>query len=341
MLPIRKLKGSRVDAELIRKYQRQIDEICSCKPTLSSAVAMLKCAVAQITEGIPLATADSEVVWWTKAFLRACEDHHSDLLTLAPWLALDDAPKGFWLNAESEVRAGNDTDAMSYLRIQLAKLDTRATLNDISQLPTTVLPSIENLLANARDEARDWLIKLRDALSQGAQNAVGRIRLITELSRTCHEFAAMDYSFLYCPARELFATGYNFSDLKLDASYYDLLASEARLVSYIVVAQSGFGQEHWFALGRLLTSSGRLPALLSWSGSMFEYLMPLLVMPNYEHTLLDRTYQAIVRRQIGYGQQRGVPWGISESGYNATDAQRNYQYKAFGVPGLGLKRGLR
>ncbi len=89
--------------------------------------------------------------------------------------------------------------------------------------------------------------------------------------------------------------------------FYDLLASEARLASYILVAQSDFGQEHWFALGRLLTSAGSVPALLSWSGSMFEYLMPLLVMPKYEHTLLDRTYQAIVLRQIEYGRQRGVP----------------------------------
>ena len=73
---------------------------------------------------------------------------------------------------------------------------------------------------------------------------------------------------------------------------------------------------------------------------MFEYLMPLLVMPTYENTLLDQTYKAAVDRQIEYGRQRGVPWGISESGYNAVDAQLNYQYRAFGVPGLGLKRGL-
>src|SRR5581483_5580934 len=88
------------------------------------------------------------------------------------------------------------------------------------------------------------------------------------------------------------------------------------------------------------TTTGGAPALLSWSGSMFEYLMPLLVMPTYEKTLLDQTCKAVVRRQIDYGRQRGVPWGISESGYNALDLQMNYQYRAFGVPGLGLKRGL-
>src|SRR5207253_1438470 len=123
-------------------------------------------------------------------------------------------------------------------------------------------------------------------------------------------------------------------------SFYDLLASEARLASFVAIAQGQVGQEHWFALGRLLTTTGGAPTLLSWSGSMFEYLMPLLVMPTYENTLLDRTYRAAVRRQINYGKQRGVPWGISESGFNTIDAHMNYQYRAFGVPGLGLKRGL-
>ena len=112
-----------------------------------------------------------------------------------------------------------------------------------------------------------------------------------------------------------------------------------RLVNFVAIAQGKLPQESWFALGRLLTSAGGEPVLLSWSGSMFEYLMPLLIMPTYEHTLLDQTY-ITVDRQIEYGRQRGVPWGVSECGYNAVDAHDNYQYRAFGVPGLGLKRGL-
>ena len=138
----------------------------------------------------------------------------------------------------------------------------------------------------------------------------------------------------------MFAIGYNVNDQRLDSSFYDLLASEARLASFVAVAQGQLGQEHWFALGRMLTTTAGAPALLSWNGSMFEYLMPLLVMPTYANTLLDQTYRAVVRRQIHYGRQRGVPWGISESGYNTTDLHMNYQYRAFGVPGLGLKRGL-
>ena len=150
----------------------------------------------------------------------------------------------------------------------------------------------------------------------------------------------MQYDFLFDKASHLLAIGYNVDSRRRDTSYYDLLASEARLCSFVAIAQGQLPQESWFALGRLLTNVGGEPILVSWSGSMFEYLMPLLVMPTYERTLLDETCKAAVARQIEYGRKRGVPWGISESGYNTIDAHLNYQYRAFGVPGLGLKRGL-
>ncbi len=150
----------------------------------------------------------------------------------------------------------------------------------------------------------------------------------------------MDFTFLFNKAHDFFTIGYNVGDHRLDSSFYDLLASEARLASFLAIAQGQLDQEHWFALGRMLTTTGGSATLLSWSGSMFEYLMPLLVMPTYPNTLLDQTYKAVVRRQISYGRQRGVPWGVSESGYNAVDLHLTYQYRAFGVPGLGLKRGL-
>jgi cellobiose phosphorylase len=150
----------------------------------------------------------------------------------------------------------------------------------------------------------------------------------------------MEYGFLFDEARHVLAIGYNVSERRRDASFYDLLASEARLCTFVGIAQGQLPQESWFALGRLLTTAGGEPILLSWSGSMFEYLMPLLVMPTYENTLLDQTYKAAVEQQIEYGRRRGVPWGISESCYNMVDVRLNYQYRAFGVPGLGLKRGL-
>jgi hypothetical protein len=150
----------------------------------------------------------------------------------------------------------------------------------------------------------------------------------------------MDFTFLFDPARDLFSIGFNVTERRCDTSFYDLLASEARLCSYVAIALGQVPQAHWFAMGRLLIAAQGGPILVSWSGSMFEYLMPLLVMPNYENTLLDRTCKTAVRQQIEYGHLRGVPWGVSESGYNRTDVQLNYQYRAFGVPRLGLKRGL-
>ena len=150
----------------------------------------------------------------------------------------------------------------------------------------------------------------------------------------------MEYGFLYDMSTHLQTVGYNVEDRRRDSSYYDLLASEARLSSFVAIAQDQVPQESWFALGRLLTSVNGEPILLSWSGSMFEYLMPLIIMPEYENSLLYQSCKSAVKRQIEYGKLRGVPWGISESGYNNVDVQQNYQYRAFGVPGLGLKRGL-
>ena len=165
-------------------------------------------------------------------------------------------------------------------------------------------------------------------------------RLLERLALQADEMSQMEYGFLFNSAQRQLAIGYNVGERRLDASYYDLLASEARLCNFVAIAQEQLPQESWFALGRMLTTYNGESALLSWSGSMFEYLMPLLVMPTFDNTLLDQTYKAAVDRQIAYGKEREVPWGISESGYNAVDVQFNYQYRAFGVPGLGLKRGL-
>jgi cellobiose phosphorylase len=170
--------------------------------------------------------------------------------------------------------------------------------------------------------------------------AADRLRIIDDLVDRCREMGVMDFGFLYDKTSGLLSIGYDVGERRRDPSCYDLLASEARLASFLLIAQGQIPQKHWFALGRLLTSHGGDVSLISWSGSMFEYLMPQLIMPSYENTLLAQTCKAAVSRQIEYGQQRAVPWGISESCYNATDMHQVYQYRAFGVPGLGLKRGL-
>jgi cyclic beta-1,2-glucan synthetase len=157
-------------------------------------------------------------------------------------------------------------------------------------------------------------------------------------------FDGMNFKFLYDDQRHLFAIGYRLADAegpgRLDPSYYDLLASEARLASFLAIAKGDVPEMHWFHLGRSVTSVRGAPVLLSWSATLFEYLMPLLVMRSYPDTLLDESSRMAVVRQRDYAEARGVPWGISESAYNVVDRRGNYQYKAFGIPGLGLKRGL-
>ncbi|MFC3068473.1 GH36-type glycosyl hydrolase domain-containing protein [Phenylobacterium soli] len=150
----------------------------------------------------------------------------------------------------------------------------------------------------------------------------------------------MDFSFLLDPDRKLLSIGYRPAESERDENCYDLLASEARLASFVAIAKGDVPARHWFHLGHAVTALPNGAALISWSGSMFEYLMPELVMRTPPGSLLDRTNHAVVRRQIAYGAGLGAPWGVSESAFNARDLELTYQYSNFGVPGLGLKRGL-
>jgi cyclic beta-1,2-glucan synthetase len=194
-------------------------------------------------------------------------------------------------------------------------------------------------------EAVYWSRSLADALEATTPDPGDLGPALEALARRALDFVAdMSFDFLYDWQRRIFTIGYRLPDAqgagRQDPSFYDLLASEARLASFVAIAKGDVPDGHWFHLGRLLTSVDGAPTLLSWSASLFEYLMPLLVMKSYPGTLLDQSCRMAVRRQIEYGRQRGVPWGISESAFNVVDHHGNYQYKAFGVPGLGLKRGL-
>ncbi|MEX0858464.1 MAG: glucoamylase family protein [Balneolaceae bacterium] len=157
----------------------------------------------------------------------------------------------------------------------------------------------------------------------------------------CEQFTEnMDFTFLYIKKRGLFTIGFNVEKSQADKSTYDLLASEARIASYISIAKGEIPAEHWFRLSRRLTSLDRNEILLSWGGTMFEYLMPLLFMRSFPNTLLNNTYESIIRWQRNYGLSRKKPWGFSESAYNFLNIDLQYQYRSFGAPGLGLKRGL-
>jgi cyclic beta-1,2-glucan synthetase len=259
-----------------------------------------------------------EAAFWAGALARQCTGLRDDLILLAPWLDLR-LPSG----SGGDLPGANNIPTLR----DLATFDTR--------LSPTGRPD-----DGPPSEGQDPLRMLGVQVMRGAEQATARIATIDGLALQARALTAMDYDFLFDKVRRQLVIGYNVAEQRSDASYYDLLASEARLCNFVAIAQGQLPQESWFALGRLLTSVGGAPVLLAWSGSMFEYLMPLLVMPSYENTLLDQTYIAAVERQIEYGRQRGVPWGMSESGYNTVDVHLNYQYRAFGVPGLGLKRGL-
>ena len=261
---------------------------------------------------------DSQAKVWAQALAQQCQDALADLAFIAPWTSLPEAPSSL--------------DGF-------AGLDQIPTLRELAGIASRLLPAIEARLWPGAGDAQ-WWAELQRLVAECSQRAQKRIAVLQQLALRAGELARMEYDFLFDETRHLLAIGYNVDDRRRDSSYYDLLASEARLSTFVAIAQGQIPQESWFALGRRLTSAGGKPILLSWSGSMFEYLMPLLVMPTYPGTLLDQTCRTAVERQIEYGAQRGVPWGMSESGYNTVDAHLNYQYRAFGVPGLGLKRGL-
>jgi cyclic beta-1,2-glucan synthetase len=197
--------------------------------------------------------------------------------------------------------------------------------------------------AGPRRETSGWAHALAAALEPG-ESPIDVSRLHDLAARADRFLDGMDFRFLLDHQRQIFSIGYRLPDAdgpgRLDPSFYDLLASEARLASFIAIAKGDVSDTHWFHLGRLLTDVQGASTLLSWSATLFEYLMPLLLMKSYDDTLLDQSCRRAVRRQVEYGREQGVPWGISESAFNLVDRHGNYQYKAFGVPGLGLKRGL-
>jgi cyclic beta-1,2-glucan synthetase len=199
------------------------------------------------------------------------------------------------------------------------------------------------LTGEAESEAKLWTMAMRSALADHLQDLAGPpdAALLHEVEALCRTLAMeMDFQFLLDPEKKLLSIGFSVAHNRLDASCYDLLASEARLASLFAIAKGDVETRHWFRLGRSATPVGAGSALISWSGSMFEYLMPSLVMRAPEGSVLEQTTRLVVARQQAYAAALGLPWGISESSYNARDLEMTYQYSNFGVPGLGLKRGL-
>ncbi|MBA2734528.1 MAG: hypothetical protein H0U54_16830, partial [Acidobacteria bacterium] len=285
-----------------------------------------------------------ELNYWVVSLLHQTRAVRRDLNTLTPWagkLAAHFTPIlqncSPDVSAEWQELAGTLDNIPSLARIPEDSERVLARLEALRSHVEACSPEIMPEREAALDALGLLTINIEEA-SSAAKNALSRMSLlVVQCDRTVSE---MDFRFLLDEERKVFSIGYNVTDGRRDNSYYDLLASESRLASFIAIAKGDVPQEHWFRLGRQLTPVGRSRALVSWTATMFEYMMPLLVMRDFPDTLLGETYRAAVARQIEYGQERGVPWGISECAYNARDLHLNYQYGPFGVPGLGLKRGL-
>ncbi len=311
------------DRALLRPFQTELEVACNADintcAEIQSYVAATGKSFALLQEQLG-SKPESEASWWLQMLSNQLTQMNDTIRIFAPWSLLTTAPAKF---TELVAPPANAT------RTELLNAA------DELQNEATHYQTAENTPAE-----NEWLAALQVALGQSIHQLKEWMAMAENLARQCNELADMEWDFLFDKQSHLLTIGYNVQEHLMDASYYDLLASEARLCTFICIAQGKLPEESWFALGRLLTNVDDAPILLSWSGSIFEYLMPLLVMPTYENTLLDQTCRAAVKWQIKYGKQTGLPWGISESGYNMINANANYQYRAFGAPGLGLKRGL-
>ncbi len=304
-----------------------------------SAHARTVADIAQALEQEHGGNLESELRTSAEAFKACVESHVRDAEILIPWARMDS--KNILKLAKALRDLAPEGKAIEQsLRIipKLADAPDRfdSALNELSALRARLGNSLTGERATIAQ-----MDELAEALRRSAAEADLLTRRLSVLARTVDQMVrAMEFRFLFDDARKLFSIGYCVADGTMDPNCYDLLASEARLASFVAIAKGEAPPTHWFHLGRALTPVDLGSALISWSGSMFEYLMPALVMRSPEGSLLSQTYELIVRRQIEYAAERGVPWGVSESAYNARDLNLNYQYSSFGVPGLGLKRGL-
>jgi cyclic beta-1,2-glucan synthetase len=261
-----------------------------------------------------------------------------DMETLCPWpLALASAPSLF---TQPEIRAQLAT-AWNEL---LSSFSFKPPLEDMPDICSRALTALQHVRALLQDDEQDAITWCESFASQLKATQSSSNTLLYDLraisTRAEAYIQAMSFRFLYDPQRKVFHIGYNVDSGRLDSSYYDLLASESRLTSLVAIAKGDVPQSHWLYLARPITQVSGARVLLSWSGTMFEYLMPTLLSEHYPDTLLEQSCRAAVQHQISYGQNRHVPWGISESSFYYFDANQVYQYRAFGVPGLGYKRGL-
>ncbi|MEO8608430.1 MAG: glucoamylase family protein [Chloroflexota bacterium] len=266
------------------------------------------------------------------------ENMKRDADILLPWLSILSEPPALFRDRQTDSRILDLWDQLTHLLQPVPELgQTHAAYRDAK----IALDEIGALLSVKDSETAAWCKQFTGALDAAQQAAASLRADFEQINQQIDAFIeGMDFTFLFDEDRKVFHIGYNMDSDRLDNSYYDLMASEARITSLLAIAWDKVPQEHWLHLSRPMGLVAGMNTLLSWSGTMFEYLMPRLLMRDYPNTLLSQSYQSVVNAQIAYCRGRNVPWGISESGYYAFDGNSNYQYRAFGVPDIAFKRGM-
>jgi len=279
---------------------------------------------------------------WSERIRHHLFDMRRELDTLTPWLSLLDNPP-------PSLKPYRDSETALLAEIE-GKLQGALHFNRVAPVAHEVRQLIQRLREHVRKDAsleieqqraNEWLNRLERQVFASEENVRQLLDDFQDLILLAEmNIREMQFGFLFDWKREIFHIGYNVDSEQLDNNRYDLLASEARIASIVAIAKGDIPQSHWLHLSRPLALLDGTRGLLSWAGTMFEYLMPALLLRQYDNSLLEHSSRAAVKRQLEYCKKKDVPWGISESGYYRFDINMNYQYRAFGVPGLGFKRGL-
>ncbi|MDP4089580.1 MAG: glucoamylase family protein, partial [Bacillota bacterium] len=266
---------------------------------------------------------DWKSLYWNYKLKSSCSKHLGELQRYMPWADLVNSLKGIPEEERKFLNELASSTAFIHMGDKIDEVMSRLANKADSDIDEDNLEILLELLGSGRKEIGNTVLK--------AENVIKRLKDFVETT---------DFRVVYDRKRQLFSIGYDIEKDTLNNSYYDLLASEARCASFMAIAKGDVEQKHWFKLGRAMAFMGKGKGLVSWSGTMFEYFMPPLIMRSFPDSLIDETYKAVLEGQKKYARERKIPWGISESAYYFFDNAMNYQYKAFGVPGIGLKRGL-
>jgi len=283
----------------------------------------------------------STMIWKTKLD-RMVRLFKKEITELMPYIdLLEKIPEDFYEDTPSEALSVGFDELLSLLMKNNALIDMPHVYANAACCARRMIQRMEETETTNGHRGFSFLCELEETLTKAIQTSRQFVDSFSILIHRVHALSeAIVFTPFYVKKKQLFSIGYNVEENELTNSYYDLLASEARQASYISIARGEIPESHWFKMGRALTAVDGYKGLISWTGTMFEYLMPLLIIKNYKNTLLDETYSFVIKSQKKYGKQRNMPWGTSESGFNSLDINQDYQYKAIGVPWLGLKRGL-